>query len=109
MNRWAGKVAIVTGASAGIGAAVSKSLVKHGVIVVGAARRLEKLQELSTTLGKDKFYPVQCDVAKEEDILAVFEWVEKKLGGADILVNNAGVATNALIIGKEYPLHLIFV
>ncbi|XP_076249710.1 farnesol dehydrogenase-like [Calliopsis andreniformis] len=98
MNRLSGKVAIVTGASVGIGAAISKSLVKHGVKVVGLARRLDKLQELSAALGKDKFYAVQCDLGKEEDILSAFKWVEKVLGGADILINNAGVATSMPII-----------
>ncbi|XP_054004162.1 farnesol dehydrogenase-like isoform X2 [Hylaeus anthracinus] len=91
MEFWAGKVAIVTGASAGIGTATSKALVGHGVKVVGLARRMDKLQELAQELGKDKFYPLQCDVRKEEDIIKVFKWIEKTFGGASILVNNAGV------------------
>ena len=93
MDRWNKKVAVVTGASAGIGVAIAKTLVDHGVKVVGVARRLDKLQELTASVGKGKFYPVQCDVRKEEDILKVFQFVEKELGGADILINNAGVAT----------------
>ncbi|XP_076664776.1 farnesol dehydrogenase-like [Andrena cerasifolii] len=98
MDRWNQKVAIVTGASSGIGAATAKTLVNHGVIVVGIARRLDRLQELTATLGKGKFYPVQCDMRKEEDILKVFQYVEKELGGADILINNAGVFTQMPII-----------
>ncbi|KZC11352.1 Dehydrogenase/reductase SDR family member 11 [Dufourea novaeangliae] len=91
MERWSGKVAIVTGASSGIGAEITESLVEHGVKVVTLARRLNKLEELAANHGKDKIYPVQCDVTKEEEILQAFQWVEEKLGGADILVNNAGV------------------
>ena len=91
MNRWNGKVAIVTGASSGIGEATAEALVKHGIKVVGLARRVDRLKDLATKLGKDKFYPIQCDLRKEDDILKALKWVEKELGGADILVNNAGV------------------
>ncbi|XP_003705303.2 farnesol dehydrogenase [Megachile rotundata] len=98
MDRWNGKVAIVTGASSGIGEATAAALVKKGVKVVGLARRVEKLQELGKKLGKDKFYPIQCDVRKEEDILKAFQWTEKELGGVDILVNNAGVAVRSQIL-----------
>ncbi len=43
MDRWSGRVALVTGASAGIGKALSKCLVKHGLIVVGCARNIDKV------------------------------------------------------------------
>ncbi|XP_015433468.1 PREDICTED: farnesol dehydrogenase-like [Dufourea novaeangliae] len=98
MERWSGKVAIVTGASSGIGAAITESFVEHGVKVVALARRLNKLQELAATHGKDKIYPIQCDVTKEQDILHAFKWVEEKLGGADILVNNAGLVVPSAVI-----------
>ncbi|XP_017876987.2 farnesol dehydrogenase-like, partial [Ceratina calcarata] len=98
MNRWTGKVAVVTGASGGIGAAISRALVKNGVKVVGLARRVDKLSELHKELGKGKFYPLECDVRKEEDILKVFQWVQKELGGVDILVNNAGVISGMPVI-----------
>ncbi|XP_043265054.1 farnesol dehydrogenase-like [Colletes gigas] len=98
MERWAGKVAIVTGASTGIGAAIARSLVDNDVKVVGLARRMEKLQEVAGGLKKGMFHSIVCDVRKEEDILKAFEWTKKKFGGADILVNNAGVATQTSII-----------
>ncbi|XP_076181757.1 farnesol dehydrogenase [Ptiloglossa arizonensis] len=91
MDRWAGKIAIVTGASAGIGAAIAKALVEHNVKVVGLARRKDKLQELAAKLKSGMFYPIQCDLRNEESIVKAFKWTEKELGGADILVNNAGV------------------
>ncbi|CAL7944503.1 unnamed protein product [Xylocopa violacea] len=101
MKRWAGKVAIVTGASSGIGVAISRSLVSHGVKVAGLARRMDKLQEIAKELGKDKFFAVECDLRKEEDILKAFKLVEKQFGGADILVNNAGIAIPKKIIDSD--------
>ncbi|XP_015600623.1 farnesol dehydrogenase-like [Cephus cinctus] len=100
MDRWRGKVAIVTGASVGIGAALVEALVNEGLKVVGLARRVGKMEELASSL-KDKkgtLDAVQCDVSKEEDILKAFKIVEEKFGGLDILVNNAGVLFPSSII-----------
>lgn len=107
MHRWRGKVAIVTGASAGIGAAIAKALPSHDIKVVGLARNIEKLEKLADELGRDKFFPIKCDVTKEEDILKACKWVEKELGGADILINNAGVVQlNALIGNYQFIVDL---
>ncbi len=46
MERWSGRVALVTGASIGIGAAISRRLVNHGMIVVGCARTVEKIRQV---------------------------------------------------------------
>ncbi|KAG8250201.1 Dehydrogenase/reductase SDR member 11, partial [Homalodisca vitripennis] len=95
MDKWRGKVAIVTGASAGIGAAVVQALVHHGMVVVGLARRTEKIEEMSAALSKagekGKLVGIKTDLKKEGDILSAFQWVEKELGGPDVLVNNAGI------------------
>ena len=102
MNRWIGKVAVVTGSSGGIGLAISKALASHGIKVVGLARRIDKLHEAAAEIGKDKFFPIECDVTKEEDILKVFKWIDEKFGRLDILVNNAGVVCVKPIIGKIF-------
>ncbi|KAL7048564.1 hypothetical protein ACKWTF_003398 [Chironomus riparius] len=93
MEKWRGKIAVVTGASAGIGISIVKSLVSYGVNVVGLARRVEKVEELANELkdAAGKVYAYKCDVADQESVKAAFQWVEEKFGGVDILVNNAGV------------------
>ncbi|XP_045454159.1 farnesol dehydrogenase-like [Melitaea cinxia] len=91
MERWSGKVAIVTGASSGIGAALSLHLANHGLKVVGLARRANLIDDLgSKVTGKGSITSRQCDISKPKEIEAVFQWVEQNFGGPDILVNNAG-------------------
>ena len=101
MNRWRGKLAIVTGASRGIGASVVQNLVESGVNVVGVARSIEQMQQMQAELKSlpAKFYPMQCDVTKEEEILNVFHKVESTLGGVDILINNAAAIVYKPMIG----------
>ncbi|XP_044260414.1 farnesol dehydrogenase-like [Tribolium madens] len=100
MSRWCGKVALITGASAGIGASISTKLVEDGLQVVGLARRSDKLQELASRLQNlpGKFHPIMADVTVEEDIMAAFTWVKTHLGTLHILVNNAGIAKPASLI-----------
>ncbi|KAL1517899.1 hypothetical protein ABEB36_001602 [Hypothenemus hampei] len=93
MERWVGKVAIVTGASAGIGAAIAEELVVAGVKVVGLARRKERIEELSKKLSnkKGRLYSLKCDVTKEQEILKAFQWIDENVGHPQILINNAGI------------------
>ncbi|EDW24244.1 GL24036 [Drosophila persimilis] len=94
MDRWLNRVAVVTEASSGIGSACCKDLVAKGMVVVGLARREERLQELKTSLPKDqqsRFHGRKCDVSVEQQVVDVFAWIDKTLGGADVLVNNAGI------------------
>lgn len=98
MDRWVGKVAVVTGSSSGIGAAIAKDLAKAGMVVVGLARRIERVEALKDDLpesAKNLLHAVKCDVSKEEDILKTFKWVEEKFGGVDVLINNAGILPEA--------------
>ncbi|XP_043483251.1 farnesol dehydrogenase-like [Leptopilina heterotoma] len=101
MERWINKVAVITGASSGIGATIVKALVKKNVKVVGLARRLENMEKIKNDLNNDKrdlFFPIKCDVSKEEDILNSFKWIEENLKSVDILVNNAALGTKYLCI-----------
>ncbi|XP_018572868.1 farnesol dehydrogenase [Anoplophora glabripennis] len=95
MDRWVGKVAVVTGASAGIGAAIAEALVEHGLKVVGLARRKVRLDVLALKLTgkKGKLYPVKADISKEEDIINAFKWIKENVGQVHVLINNAGVYT----------------
>jgi len=103
MERWAHKVALVTGASAGIGAQIVRELAKNGMKVIAIARRLDRLQKLTASIKhehKIDIYPMQCDIGKEEDILKIFKWADEKLGGVDVLINNAAVLYSESIIGN---------
>ncbi|XP_034665915.1 farnesol dehydrogenase-like [Drosophila subobscura] len=104
MDRWLNRVAVVTGASSGIGAACCKDLVAKGMVVVGLARREERLQELKASLPKDqqsRFHGRKCDVSVEQQVIEAFAWIDKTLGGADVLVNNAGIVGNLQITDPD--------
>jgi NADP+-dependent farnesol dehydrogenase len=94
LDRWVGKVAVVTGCASGIGAGIAEFLVDQGLIVVGLDRRCELVQELAKKLSgkKGQLHAVKADVSKEEEVVEAFKWVEDNLGHVHILINNAGVA-----------------
>lgn len=105
MEQWAGKTAVVTGASGGIGAATVVALAQHNVNVVGLDCRMEQLQAL-TEENKHlpgKITPLECDVMKPDSITAAFNHIEKHFGGVDILVNNAGTRRNGGILDLSKP------
>ena len=83
-----GKIAFVTGASSGMGKAIALALSNQGATVVAAARRLDRLEELSKI--NPHITPVKMDVTKKSDIEAAFAFTVKSYGTLDILVNNAG-------------------
>lgn len=95
------KIAIVTGASAGIGRATALLFAKEGATVIAAARRLEKLDDLVAEAAAlaGLIIPCQTDVTKEADILALYAFALEKCGRIDIVINNAGMldGLNALL------------
>jgi 3-oxoacyl-[acyl-carrier protein] reductase len=84
-----GKTALVTGASAGIGRAIAKSLAAEGVKLAVVARRRELLETLEKEIGA-KLTIIECDFMKEDAPRTIADAALKGLGAVDILVNNAG-------------------
>jgi NADP-dependent 3-hydroxy acid dehydrogenase YdfG len=85
-----GRVAVITGASSGIGEATARALAADGHRVALLARRLDRIQALADELG-ERAIAIQADVTDRDSILGACQRVREVLGGADILVNNAGV------------------
>ncbi|XP_005755534.1 dehydrogenase/reductase SDR family member 11-like [Pundamilia nyererei] len=105
MERWRGRVALVTGASVGIGAAVAVELVRLGMKVVGCARDVGKIQKLAAECQSaghpGVLVPFKCDLTKEEEILSMFATIKEQHKGVDVCINNAGLAhPEALLNGK---------
>jgi NADP-dependent 3-hydroxy acid dehydrogenase YdfG len=84
------KVAVVTGASSGLGRHFSEHLIDRGAQVFGLARSLDTLNTLRDELG-DAFHPVRCDVRDEGAVATAFDTVMDARGRIDVLINNAGL------------------
>jgi 3-oxoacyl-[acyl-carrier protein] reductase len=99
-----GKVAIVTGASRGIGAAIAKKLSKNGATVIvnycGSAEAAKKVEKEITDCG-GKAVAVKCDVSNYEECKNFIDGIYKEYGQIDILVNNAGVTRDGLLMGMS--------
>jgi len=95
-----GRVALVTGASQGIGRTCALRLAKDGATIVAAARNQEKLNELVTEItaagGKAAAFPL--DVADEDQVKSTVKAVIAQFGKIDILVNNAGITRDQLVM-----------
>ena len=94
-----GQVALVTGASQGLGRAIAEAVAAAGATVALVARSVDKLAEVAAGIaaagGRAEAFP--CDVAKGEEIQRVVDAVVEKLGRLDVLVNNAGVTRDTLL------------
>ena len=101
-----GKVAIVTGASSGIGLATATLLAKYQAKVVLAARSEDKLDEVRKDLSQyTEVISVKTDVSVEDDCLNLIDQTVKKFGRIDILINNAGISMRAMF--KDLDLNVI--
>ena len=92
----AGQVALVTGASSGIGEHFAEVLAAAGAKVVAAARRADRLAELAKRVeaGGGQCLPLACDVTDRQSVAAAIAAAEERLGSLSILVNNAGVVVS---------------
>ena len=95
-----GKVAVVTGASSGIGEAAVRLLHQEGLEVVACARSADKLAALARAL-KERVYPVTADVGDPRQVAALFAEVENRFQGIDLLFNNAGVGFHAPFVDSK--------
>ena len=95
-----GRVAVVTGASSGLGRQMSYAFAEQGADLVLLARRLERLEEVKKDLEKKgvKVLPIKCDVTDPKNVDEAAKEAEKEFGKVDILVNCAGSAKNAGVL-----------
>jgi short-subunit dehydrogenase len=92
-NALKGKLALITGASSGIGAATARKLAQEGLHTVLVARRRERLEKVASDIqraGGDADV-IEADLTREEECTSVFEQVSTNYGSIDILINNAGL------------------
>ncbi len=96
----AGKVAIVTGGSRGIGAATAAWLAEHGAAVVVSGRDADRLQSTVKQIEErgGSAIAVVADAAKREDADALVERTKERFGRVDVLVNNAGITRDGLLV-----------
>jgi NAD(P)-dependent dehydrogenase (short-subunit alcohol dehydrogenase family) len=90
-------VALVTGASSGLGANFAKLMAREGASVVVAARRKERLEALVEDIRQagGKALAVSCDVTNEASVIAAYDAAETAFGIVDTVINNAGMTTSA--------------
>ena len=96
-----GRVAVVTGASSGIGRRFSGVLAQHGATVLAAARRADRLHDLAATHGS--IHAAACDVADDDQLIGLVDRAVNDFGRIDIVVNNAGTTDAVTAAEHEDP------
>ena len=98
-----GRVALVTGASSGIGWATAVALAEQGAAVAAGARRVERLEELRTQVegAGGRLLPLELDVTDADACRAAVDRTAADLGGLDVVVNNAGVMLLGPVVGAD--------
>ncbi len=104
-TRLSGKVALVTGASRGIGLAIARALARETCNVVISGRNQQTLEQAATEIrakssGGARVLPCLCDVGDQAAVERMFATIEREFGRLDILVNNAGISQSAAPVEK---------
>ena len=86
-----GKVALITGASSGLGKHFAKTLSSNGAITILAARRVEEMEKLQSELENDSFI-INLDVTSKKSVNSLKDEIENTIGRLDIVINNAGIS-----------------
>ena len=100
----AGPVAVITGASSGIGEATARALAASGYRLALLARRADRIEALADELGNGAI-AIQADVTDRDSVVKAADRVKTELGGTDVLVNNAGVMLLAPFNGEGHDDH----
>jgi len=103
MERWKGRVALVTGASSGIGLDVVRALAGYGMRVVMAARRTGRMETLAREMAERgaEVLPLTVDLREEAQIRRLFDKARETFGGVDVIVNNAGLGLQATVMDGD--------
>lgn len=100
MNDFQDQVALVTGATRGIGKGITKAFIESGALVIGVYGGNNKAaEELKEELGplRERLELYQCDVSDESQVTAIYASIEEKHGSLDILINNAGIRRDSVL------------
>jgi NAD(P)-dependent dehydrogenase (short-subunit alcohol dehydrogenase family) len=101
-----GRVALVTGASSGLGITFARALAEHGADVVLAARRIERLEAVASEIAEAtgrRALPVACDVTDADQVEAAVQLAVSELGRLDVAVANAGAVPEGFSLPEKLP------